>query len=218
MMLSELLATIASLEKSLPRVYRHSLSVTRLSLETAFYINSSLPEIEMLGIAAMLHDLGKMCIPKEILDKPGNLSPKEWKIMKRHPQLGVTMLARLSLPSFIKDCILYHHEWWNGSGYLGIKGREIPKGSRLITICDSWDAMTTSRPYQQQRSVIQAQQEIERMSGKQFDPELAKLFLEIVRSWPPENPEKQLETETTKWLLNRYHELSSSILSEFISS
>ena len=88
MMLSELLATIASLEKSLPRVYRHSLSVTRLSLETAFYINSSLPEIEMLGIAAMLHDLGKMCIPKEILDKPGNLSPKMEDNEKASPTWG----------------------------------------------------------------------------------------------------------------------------------
>ena len=209
MVLSELLRVVASLENSLPEVYEHSLAVAKLALNIARYINSSPDEIELLVIAALLHDLGKTRILKEILGKPSPLNQTEWELMKRHPQLGIMMLEGLNLPDPIPDYILYHHEWWNGSGYLGIKGENIPGGARLITLCDSWDAMTTSRPYQRQRSVIQAEQEIIRMSGKQFDPRLAKLFLEMVRNKSLKSPEKLLEIERqrTQQLINSYNNL-----------
>ncbi len=140
---------------------------------------SSIADIRLL---AQFHDIGKVGIPDQILFKPGPLSPEEKIEMQRHCEIGYR-IARSSndlLP--IADCILKHHEWWNGQGYpLEISGEEIPLACRIISIVDAYDAMTNNRPYRQALDVQSALDQLKRGAGSQFDPELVKLFISCLK-------------------------------------
>jgi len=137
---------------------------------------------EELREAAQLHDLGKISVSDRILQKPGKLTAKEWKIIKEHPKKASDILKPLKTFEKISNIIKHHHERYDGAGYPdGIKGKDIPLGSRMIALVDSFDAMITDRPYRKAVTIEQAVQELKDCSGKQFDLKLVKVFLNILR-------------------------------------
>lgn len=144
-----------------------------------------LPKVDLptLRRGALLHDLGKIGIPDEILRKAGELASSEWTIMKRHPAYGARILAGIPFLSGAAEIVRHHHEHYDGTGYPdGLAGDEIPVGARIFALADAFDAMTSDRSYRTAISVADARREIERCSGGQFDPTIATAFLGI----PPE--------------------------------
>ena len=136
--------------------------------------------VEKLAVAAMMHDIGKLMIPEEILDKPDRLTDEEFAIMKSHVLYGEALLAKCpgEIMQIAKTIALQHHERWDGSGYLGMKGEEIAYISRLMAVCDVFDALTSERYYKGSWSLEDTYNEIVKNSGKQFDPDVVKLFEE----------------------------------------
>jgi HD-GYP domain-containing protein (c-di-GMP phosphodiesterase class II) len=131
--------------------------------------------------AALLHDLGKLAIPSKILQKPGTLTQAEYEKVKQHPSLGLTILQDIPMQHEVKTAILHHHERFDGHGYPNkLKSDEIPLHSRIISICDAFEAMTTRRIYQDAKSQMSALQELNVHRGTQFDPYLTNLFTQYV--------------------------------------
>lgn len=134
-------------------------------------------EREALEYGAVLHDVGKIGIPEAILLKPGPLTPDEWTILRRHPDIGADICRPLGLSQALMPVIRHHHERWDGTGYPDrLRGDQIPLGARVIALVDAFDAMTHDRPYRAARSSADALQEIRSQCGRQFDPELTPLF------------------------------------------
>lgn len=180
-----MLSTLKSMAKILdardPHTSQHSTRVTNFSLAIADILKLPDDERDVLYIAASLHDIGKVGIPDSILLKPDKLTDEEFTIIKKHPDIGADILKQLPPMTRETDIIRYHHERYDGHGYpLGIGGIEIPILSRIITLADSYDAMTSDRPYRDGLPVDKAIEEIRRCMGTQFDPELAKLFIDKV--------------------------------------
>jgi len=137
-------------------------------------------ELDHLELGALLHDIGKIGIPRNVLLKPDSLNEEEWRVMKAHPQIGYGLLSEF--PAFQEEAriVLSHHERFDGKGYpRGKSGREIPVGARIFSIVDTLDAITSDRPYRAAQSFSKAQQEIEKVSGTQFDPLLVDVFERI---------------------------------------
>lgn len=168
--------------------HRHTGRVTSFSLEIAKRLAKKNKRLfdkkffEHLQIAGLLHDIGKIGIPESILNKNGPLDDKEWEKMKRHTLVGASILEPIQE---LEDAILgvkYHHENYDGSGYPeGLRGEQIPLIASIIAVADTFDAMTTDRPYRQSFSKEDAIQEIERVSGKQLNPEIASVLIELCR-------------------------------------
>jgi response regulator RpfG family c-di-GMP phosphodiesterase len=182
-----MLSTLNSMAKILdardPHTSQHSTRVTNLSVAMANILKLSDDEKDVLYIAASLHDIGKVGIPDSILLKPGTLTDEEFMIIKRHPDIGADILKPIPPMSRETEVIRYHHERYDGKGYpSGIGGEEIPLLSRIINLADSYDAMTSDRPYRNGLPMDKAIEEIERCIGSQFDPELAKIFISKVIS------------------------------------
>ncbi len=132
-------------------------------------------------LLARFHDIGKAAVPDEIIHKPGPLSEGEWKIMKRHCEIGHRVALTLPGLAPIAGLILKHHEWWNGKGYpLGLAGEEIPVECRILAVADAFDAMTSKRPYRRALGVSEAVAELKRCAGTQFDPHLVHLFCKLL--------------------------------------
>jgi putative nucleotidyltransferase with HDIG domain len=128
-------------------------------------------------IGALLHDIGKIIVPTEVLNKPGKLTDEEWAIMKRHPEAGLELVADIDFPGDIGAIIRNHHERWDGAGYPdGLQGEEIPFAARILCVADVYDALTTTRSYRPGLTHARAA-EIMRASTGQFDPQLLETFL-----------------------------------------
>jgi len=139
-------------------------------------------ELHELEILAILHDIGKVGIPDAILFKPGPLSKEEWEAMKRHCEIGARISRGIPEIASISQDILYHHEWWDGSGYPeGLKGDAIPIKARIISIVDAYDSMRSKRPYKRVLTKKEAIEELKKFAGKQFDPFLIEKFLKIIQ-------------------------------------
>lgn len=135
-------------------------------------------EVFLAGI--LLHDIGKIFTPKEILFKPGPLSSEEWVIMRRHPVDGAEILEQITGLREMAQIVRYHQEAYDGSGYPeGLKGTKIPIGARIATVVDAFDAMITNRPYRKGMPIEQAIEELKRNAGKQFDPQIVETIVEI---------------------------------------
>ena len=136
--------------------------------------------VEKLSVAAMMHDIGKLMIPEEILDKPDRLTEEEYAIMKNHVLYGEALLAKCpgDIMQIARTIALQHHERWDGSGYLGMKGEEIAYISRLMAVCDVFDALTSQRYYKDGWSLESKHDEIVRLKGIHFDPDVVDLFEE----------------------------------------
>lgn len=149
--------------------------------------------VDKLSVAAMMHDIGKLMISEEILDKPDKLTDKEYAIMKNHVLYGEALLAKCpgDIMQIAKTIALEHHERWDGSGYLGMKGENISYISRLMAVCDVFDALTSQRYYKEGWSLEDTYNEIVRLKGTHFDPDVVDLFVEhfdefeeVLRSMP----------------------------------
>jgi putative two-component system response regulator len=138
-----------------------------------------MPE-EVLLAGILLHDVGKIFTPREILFKPGPLSDEEWKIMRRHPVEGAEILEQITGLSEMSKIVRYHQEAYDGSGYpAGLKGEQIPLGARIATVVDAFDAMVTDRPYRKGVTVAQAIEELKRNRGTQFDPNVVDALVSL---------------------------------------
>jgi putative nucleotidyltransferase with HDIG domain len=160
----------------------HCKSVVALTLDLAEHLKLSAERQRNLEFAALLHDVGKIAIPKEIINKPGKLDPEEWTIVKTHTLEGQKMLDRVG--GFMRHVGLIvrsHHERWDGGGYPdGLAGEQIPIEARIISCCDTWNAMRTDRPYRKALDYDTAEAELRSAAGTQLDPTLVEALLEIV--------------------------------------
>jgi HD-GYP domain-containing protein (c-di-GMP phosphodiesterase class II) len=143
----------------------------------------SLPsdQLDVLGVGALLHDVGKIGVPDRILQKPGRLTDEEYQVIKRHPVLGARMLASVRELAPAVPAVRHHHERFDGKGYPeGLRGEDIPPAARIISVVDAFDSMVRERPYGYGISQETALEEIENNSGTQFDPQVVRLLLEVV--------------------------------------
>jgi diguanylate cyclase (GGDEF)-like protein/putative nucleotidyltransferase with HDIG domain len=165
-------------EKS-PREENHSKRVRELATKIAKAMNLSQHQIDDISTLGLLHDIGKIIVSGEILEKPGRLNEEEYEEIKKHPSIGYRMLKTISEFSSIADGVLMHHERWDGKGYpTGISGEEIPIEARIIAIADAYDAMISSRPYRKEgMSFEKARQELMDCAGTQFDPSIIELMI-----------------------------------------
>jgi two-component system, cell cycle response regulator len=164
-----------------PELERHLDGVAHLVATFGRQLSLDSEERDVLVRAAELHDIGKIAIPDEILHKSGELTPEEWKLMRKHPLIGQRVLDAAPALGEVAKLVRSTHERWDGSGYPdGLAGRDIPLGSRVILICDAYNAMTEGRPFRAARSNRQALEELTAEAGTQFDPELVKTFVEKV--------------------------------------
>ncbi|HEY1567904.1 MAG TPA: HD-GYP domain-containing protein [Solirubrobacteraceae bacterium] len=167
----------------------HSEGVVGLALAVGDALGLDPERRRNLEFGAMLHDVGKIRIPKQIINKPGKLDPHEWEIIKTHPAEGQRMLDRVG--GFMLEVgaiVRAHHERWDGGGYPdGLAGEGIPLEARIITCCDSWSAMRTDRPYRRAMSFAAAVEQMVTNAGSQFDPALVEVMLPVVAA--AEGPE-----------------------------
>jgi HD-GYP domain-containing protein (c-di-GMP phosphodiesterase class II) len=147
-------------------------------------------ELDRIRTASLLHDLGKLAIPDEILAKPGDLAASEWRVVAEHPKIGQVVLEQAGALRDAATIVLHHHEWYDGRGYPhGLAGTEIPVGARIVSIVDAYEAMIAGRPYRAAISHEAAIDELRRQAGVQFDPELVEVFAMVFASgvpWPAE--------------------------------
>lgn len=178
---SILYAFVETLEARDAYTKQHSARVTRYAATMAKALGRSDEEIEILQVAANLHDIGKIGIPDHILLKPGKLTEEEYEVIKRHPLIGSHIIGHFDMWSKEQRVIRAHHERWDGRGYPdGLKREQIPYLARIIAIADVYDALTSDRSYRTRMPVDKAVAILRENSGSQFDPEIAELFLHLL--------------------------------------
>ena len=164
-----------------PYTFQHSESVAAHAVRTARRLRLPDREVDMIRLAARVHDLGKIAIPDEVLHKQGRLSDAEFELMKKHPQTGADILAKFPEYRHGRELVLAHHERLDGLGYpRGLAGAAIALGARIIAVADSWDAMTSDRPYRKALDTEVALAELLRGRGTQWDPEVVNAFAETL--------------------------------------
>ena len=174
-------ATLTSVIAPLPH-YRGQPSALIATIVTAMARNLALPdaEVDRIRVAALLHDVGKVAVPQEILEKPAALTSAEWRTVVQHPRIGQVILEQAAALKDAVPIILHHHERYSGHGYpFGLRGNDIPLGARIVAIADAYDAMTHDRPYKRAMSHDAAIDELRRHAGTQFDPQLVTLFCDL---------------------------------------
>ncbi|MGS2722511.1 HD-GYP domain-containing protein [Porticoccus sp. GXU_MW_L64] len=164
----------------------HCLNVCILAIAFGRHLRLAEGELEKLGLCGLLHDVGKMKIADEILNKPGKLTPQEFEVMKSHTTVGRDLLRQSeNVDEFVIDVAFSHHEQMDGKGYpRRVRAHELTEYSRIIAIVDAFDAMTSDRCYSEARSTLDALKEIYRCRGSQFDPELALEFISLIGPYP----------------------------------
>ena len=168
--------------------YQHSVNVGIIAARIGNFLGLSKTQVLLIKHAGLLHDIGKTKIDLKILNKPGKLTAEELAIMKRHPEYGVNILSYYPWAEPFLQLVNYHHERWDGNGYYGVPGRDIPLGAKILALADAFDAMTSSRPYSQIRSWNQSLKELDKCSGTQFDPHLVKKVIQtsdkiFIKKW-----------------------------------
>ncbi|AEH51654.1 HD domain-containing phosphohydrolase [Pseudothermotoga thermarum] len=159
----------------------HAKRLAEFSKQLALKLGLDREKAELVGWAALVHDIGKLAVDKDILNKPGTLTKEEYEKVKVHPVIGAELLKMGGLEE-IARIVKYHHERYDGNGYPeGLKGEEIPIESRILCVIDAFDAMTSDRPYRKAMTVEQAVEELKKNSGTQFDPKVVEAFLELIK-------------------------------------
>jgi diguanylate cyclase (GGDEF)-like protein/putative nucleotidyltransferase with HDIG domain len=163
----------------------HSQKVSAYAALIAEALGMSDVEVEEVRLGAVLHDIGKVAIPENILNKSGPLNPDEWDTMKSHVTFGAKILDPLTPLARIREMVLHHHEYFDGSGYPdALSGEQIPLGARIIAVADAFDTITSDRTYKKARAATEALAELERCSNAQFDGSIVALFVQTMRQLP----------------------------------
>lgn len=160
---------------------KHARRVGEMAAQLAAELGVPGDTVELYRWAAPLHDVGKLGVPDSVLLKPGKLTPEEFDLMKRHTEVGASILSGSSAPvlQLAEQIALTHHERWDGGGYMGLKGEEIPLCGRIVAVADVYDALTHERPYKHAWTLGESLAEIRSLSGKAFDPSVAEAFLAL---------------------------------------
>lgn len=162
----------------------HAQRVARLAVDTARRVGVAGRELERLEYAALLMDIGKAKVPQAILNKKASLNEDEWEVIKNHTRLGADMAEAAPFLADLSDAILHHHEYWDGTGYPdGLRGKDIPLGSRILSLAADFDAMVSERPYHP-RALTQKEaiDEIRRYLGAKYDPEIGLVFVKMIEA------------------------------------
>ncbi|MFB5195087.1 diguanylate cyclase [Neobacillus sp. KR4-4] len=174
--------------------YRHSKRVYQYAVDFSRVLNLSVDERKTLILGALIHDIGKIEIPREILNKKGSLDSQEWETMKKHVTYGKDIISTNKKLEDLIPLVELHHERFDGNGYpYGLIGKSIPKLARILCVIDSFDAMTTERPYQKTKTFQEAIAELRRCSGKQFDPQFIEPFIAMITEFDNSWDEQQKE-------------------------
>ncbi len=180
---STIYALTAAIDAKDNYTFRHSDNVAHYAAALAKEIPLDADHVEIIRQAGLLHDIGKIGVPEAILTKQGRLTAEEYEMMKQHVEGSIAMIRHLPSLDYLIPAVIGHHERWDGKGYpRGLAGEAIPVGARCLCIADTFDAMTSNRPYRRALTVETALAEIERNLGLQFDPQLGRLFINLVRS------------------------------------
>jgi response regulator RpfG family c-di-GMP phosphodiesterase len=173
-------ALVASLDAREHETGNHSQRVSMYTIVLAKAMGLSQKRIQDLSTGALLHDIGKLGVPDSVLLKPGELTSAEWKLMRRHPEIGRSILKDIDFLEPALEVVLNHHEQWDGTGYpAGLKGEAIPRGARIFLVVDAFDTITTDRPYRAAVTFSEAFDEIRRCRATHFDPAVVDCFLTI---------------------------------------
>ncbi len=191
--LSIIYALAATVDAKDSYTYGHSRKVSEYAVALAEKLSLDSEKLSTVRAASLLHDIGKVGVPDSILNKKEPLTEEEWKPIKSHPKLGVEILRHVIDLANCLPAIMHHHERYDGSGYpAGLKGEKIPLEARILSVADSYDAMTSPRPYREQLKMEDAIDELRRCAGTQFDPEIVELFCNIIK--PAMTRSMELET------------------------
>lgn len=193
---------IKTMERSRTKLFYHCSAVANLADRICILLKIENSLRQRTVASALMHDVGKIDISPAILDKPGKLNAEEWSVIKTHPLNGASMVKERG-ESKLSENIRYHHERWDGKGYEGLSGNQIPLGAQIIALADSLDAMVSRRPYRTPLRLDAALHEIHRNRGTQFNPEIINVLVESA-FWQPEtylHPtklERQIEEEKSR--------------------
>jgi len=184
--LSAVYALVSAVEAKDPYIYGHSRKVNTYAVALAEAIGLSPNQVAMVSTAALLHDIGKIGIPDKVLNKKGKLNEEDWRAVKAHPKLGATIIKNIPHLVPCVNIVLYHHERWDGSGYpQGLIGEQIPIEARILAIADSFEAMTSVRPYRPALPLKEIIKQLKQGAGFQFDPKLVDAFIRIIEAGLP---------------------------------
>ncbi len=184
-------ALVAALDSRDTETQDHSLRVAQFTYVLAEVMGVHEPELSQFRWGALLHDIGKIGIPDAILRKPGKLTEDEFEIMKQHPEKGYRILENIRFLKMAREIVMAHQEKFDGTGYpKGSQGEEIPLGARIFSVVDTFDAMTSNRPYRGALSYEKARKELQQFSGTQFDPKVVEAFCNIAPERWAEEREK----------------------------
>ncbi|MEW5825854.1 MAG: HD-GYP domain-containing protein [Candidatus Bipolaricaulota bacterium] len=179
--IQEMMALARSVEEKDEATEGHCHRIERLAIRTGERMGLPGQRLIDLSYGAYLHDIGKVRVPDEILNKAGRLTDAEWIEMRRHPEYGAQMLAEKGFLRAAAEIVICHHENFDGTGYpRGLRGEEIPIEARIISVVDTYDAMTSERPYQVASAKEKAVQELRLNAGTQFDPRVVRAFLSVI--------------------------------------
>lgn len=178
----KLSALMAALDAKDNYTAGHSLRVADYSLKIGHAIGMPKDKLETLEQAALLHDIGKIGVPEQVLNKPGSLNDEEFSIIKQHPLTGANIVQQSAALAFMGEIICHHHERYDGQGYPdGLKGEEIPLESRIMAVADTFDAITTDRPYRAGVPIDKALDILDEVRGSQLDAKLVEIFRELIK-------------------------------------
>ncbi len=181
----EIMLTLSRLRTIDDYTYEHSVSVCVFSLVIGMDMNLPMSELKLLGTGALLHDIGKVCISEDVLKKPSSLTREEYDEVKSHTELGYQILLKSGVSEEVAQIALYHHEKYDGTGYNRcLHGEEIPLWSRIVTLADSYDAMSSDRVYRKRFSPDKVYKEIACLSGQHFDYDITERFLRRIDLYP----------------------------------
>jgi len=173
--------------------YGHSRDVRRYAVMLSEELGLPSDKVAVIGTAALLHDIGKIGIPDEVLNKPGRLDSEEWELIRGHPKLSATIIGHVPSLTPCLAAVLHHHERWDGLGYpSGLRGESIPLEARILAVADAFEAMTSPRPYRDRMSISDALEELRRCANNEFDPHLVDVFISIISAKGEIIPKKDM--------------------------